>query len=177
MELVSVELTIMSINSILKKKFLITGIRHEIRELKLELQGMKSFRRVANKCNINDHNELFNFWASQVQDMAYKIEDAIDEFAYHVEHIRGRDGHLKGFFHRFLHFPEEIYVRFFTAIKFYRIKAEIKEIALRNKRYDLGHIEEGMVLITPTKIASNTLDLVLVRYNSIEYMQLQTLTR
>ncbi|KAM7507339.1 hypothetical protein LguiA_017792 [Lonicera macranthoides] len=119
MELVSVEFTILSINSILKKKFLITGIRHEIRELKLELQGMKSFLRVANKCNINDHNELFDFWASQLQDMHIKL--------------------------RMLLTSSQIYVRFFTAIKFYRIKAEIKEIALRNKRYDLGHIEEAQM--------------------------------
>ncbi|KAM7507343.1 hypothetical protein LguiA_017796 [Lonicera macranthoides] len=142
MELAAVEFTIMTINSVLKKKFLVVGIRHEITELKVELESMRSFLRVANKCN-NDQNESFDFWVAQVRDAAYKAEDVIDEFVYHIEDIRGRDGGFKGFFHRFLHFPKEIYVRFFTAFKFYQIKEEIKEIATRSKRYDIGHIEEG----------------------------------
>lgn len=147
MEIFGVEVTLLSINSVLKKKLLIVGIRHEIRDLKVELESMRSFLRVANKCN-NDQNESYDFWVAQVQDAAYKVEDVIDEFIYHMENIRGGDGQsFKGFFHRFLRLPKEIYVKFYTAIKLKRIKAEIKEIANRSKRYDLGHIDEGSVYL------------------------------
>ena len=139
------EVTILSINNVLKKTILIVGIRDEIRELKLELESMRSFLRVANKCN-NDQNESYDFWVAQVQDAAYKVEDVIDEFVHHMENIRGGDRRrFKGFFHRFLRFPKEIHVKFYTATKLNRIKAEIKEIGKRSRRYDLGHIDEGSV--------------------------------
>lgn len=142
------EVTILSINSVLEKKLLIDGISHDIRELKVELESMRYFLRVANKYCNNDQNESFDFWVAQVQDAAYKVEDVIDEFMYHMEHIRGGDGQrFKGLFHRFLHFPKEIYVKFYTAIKLKQLKAEIKEIGKRSRRYDLGHIDEGSVYL------------------------------
>ncbi|KAM7507342.1 hypothetical protein LguiA_017795 [Lonicera macranthoides] len=172
MEIFGVEVTLLSINSVLKKKLLIVGIRHEIRDLKVELESMRSFLTVANKCN-NDQNESYDFWVAQVQDTAYKVEDVIDEFVYHMENIRGGNGQsFKGFFHRFLRLPQEIYVKFYTAIKLKRIKAEIKEIANRRKRYDLGHIDEGAALIIPIKTLSN-----ICSFNSTEYVQLCTFTQ
>ncbi|KAL0329877.1 UNVERIFIED_CONTAM: Disease resistance protein RPM1 [Sesamum radiatum] len=115
------------------------GVRHQVSKIKLELDSMRSFLRDAERCK--DGNEGLRCWVAQVRDAALNAEDVLDEFLYNLYRVE-RGGFI-GFLRRAVSFPREIWRRHQTVALLKEIKNEIKEIAERRSRYDLGcHIEE-----------------------------------
>uniref|UniRef100_A0A5B6Z2J5 Putative disease resistance protein RPM1-like n=1 Tax=Davidia involucrata TaxID=16924 RepID=A0A5B6Z2J5_DAVIN len=130
---------VQTIGSLLQDEAALLGaVRGEISDLKLELESTRSFLRDAHKYQ----NEGVRVWMAQVRDAAYKAEDIIDEFMYYIDHLKRRGGGFMGFLRRVVHLPEELLVKHRTAIKLQEIKAEIKAIAERSKRYDFGNVED-----------------------------------
>ena len=82
---------------------LISGIRDDLEEIKQELVSMKSFLEDAEAQKSRTTTELDKTWVASVRDLAYKVEDAMDEFMYHMNQQRGG-----GSFAKFLH--ENIYL-------------------------------------------------------------------
>ncbi|GFZ08632.1 NB-ARC domain-containing disease resistance protein [Actinidia rufa] len=137
----AVEFLVGRIGSLLAEKAILLGsVRGEIRELMRELESIRSFLRVADKCK--DRNEEVRDWVAQVRDIAYKAEDIIDEFTYEMDGLRRGGARFKGFLRRVVHLPRELLVKHQTAIKLQEITVEIKAIPERIKRYDLGRLEE-----------------------------------
>ena len=137
----AVEFLVGRIGSLLAENATLLGsVRGEIRELMRELESIRSFLRVADKCK--DQNEGVRDWVAQVRVIAYKAEDVIDEFTYEMDGLRRRGGGFKGFLQRVVHLPGELLVKYQTAIKLQEITVEIKAIPERIKRYDLGRLEE-----------------------------------
>ncbi|KAA8525121.1 hypothetical protein F0562_007014 [Nyssa sinensis] len=130
---------VQTIGSLLENEAALLGaVRSEISELKLELESTRSFLRDADKFQ----NDGVRVWMTQVRDAAFKAEDIIDEFMYQIDCLTRVGGGFKGFLRRVIYLPKELSLKHRTSIKLQRIKAEIKAIAERSKRYSFGNIEE-----------------------------------
>ena len=116
---------------------LLWGVRDAVDDIKDELISMQSFLVDAYKKGEGSERE--KTWVANVRDMAYDVEDVIDEFMYHMHSLR-----IGGRFPRILHhtifFPKNLWVRYQTATKIQKINNKIKGIPERNQRYGSDHI-------------------------------------
>ncbi|OMO76916.1 NB-ARC domain-containing protein [Corchorus olitorius] len=106
----------------------LSGLSDEIKEMKLLLMSMRSLLLDADKTGEISQRE--KAWVSSVRDLAYQVEDAIDEFMYHVN----RRQQMK-FFHRSLHFPKDLLVRHKVAAKLQDINRRMKSITDRAHQF------------------------------------------
>ena len=86
-----VELLIENIISILSNEAsLLWGARDAIEDIKDELISMRSFLVDADRKGVGSDGE--KTWVANVRDMAYDVEDIIDNFMYHMncQQIGGR---------------------------------------------------------------------------------------
>ena len=61
---------------------LLWGVRNAIGDIKDELISMQSFLVDADKKGTRNEGEIT--WVANVRDMAYEVEDVIDQFMYHI---------------------------------------------------------------------------------------------
>ncbi|KAM3196479.1 hypothetical protein ACQJBY_072252 [Aegilops geniculata] len=102
---------------------LLMGVRKDIWFMKDELETMHAFLVTAEATKEN--NRLLQAWAKQVRDLAYGIEDCLDEFMVHVgSHSRSR---------RLLKLKD----RHRIANQIRDLKARVEEVSNRNTRYNL----------------------------------------
>ena len=84
MSLSTVDLLLGKIVSILENEAsLLSGVRDEINEIKLELKSMRSFLEDSDR-TARQHSQAKNDWVANVRDIACEIEDVLDEFMYHM---------------------------------------------------------------------------------------------
>ncbi|XBI76754.1 hypothetical protein VPH35_069951 [Triticum aestivum] len=102
---------------------LLIGVRKDIWFIKDELKTMQAFLAAAEKTK--NKNMLLKVWAKQVRDLAYGIEDCLDEFMVHVGNqsqsrrlIKLKDRHR-------------------IASQIRDLKARVEEVSNRNTRYNL----------------------------------------
>ncbi|OMP06364.1 Disease resistance protein [Corchorus olitorius] len=115
---------------------LFSGLRDEVKEIKLELISMRSFLEDVDKTRV--HSKTESAWISSVRDMVFEVEDIIDEFTYHV--IKQRQ---LGFFPKVIRYPGNLLLRRKVAVKLRDINQRIKGIAERNQRYGGANRLEG----------------------------------
>ncbi|KAF7046286.1 hypothetical protein CFC21_055319 [Triticum aestivum] len=102
---------------------LLMGVRKDIWFIKDELKTMQAFLVAAEKTKNKDL--LLKVWAEQVRDLAYGIEDCLDEFMVHVgSQSRSR---------RLLKLKD----RHRIASQIRDLKARVEEVSNRNTRYNL----------------------------------------
>ncbi|XBI34413.1 hypothetical protein VPH35_120224 [Triticum aestivum] len=102
---------------------LLIGVRKDIWFIKDELKTMQAFLMAAEKTK--NKNILLKVWAEQVRDLAYGIEDCLDEFMVHVgSQSRSR---------RLLKLKD----RYRIASQIRDLKARVEEVSNRNARYNL----------------------------------------
>ncbi|XP_044961310.1 putative disease resistance RPP13-like protein 3 [Hordeum vulgare subsp. vulgare] len=102
---------------------LLIGVRKDIWFIKDELKTMQAFLVAAEKTK--NKNMLLKVWAEQVRDLAYGIEDCLDEFMVHVgSQSRSR---------RLLKLKD----RYRIASQIRDLKARVEEVSNRNARYNL----------------------------------------
>ncbi|KAF0904432.1 hypothetical protein E2562_034507 [Oryza meyeriana var. granulata] len=102
---------------------MLIGVQNEIWFIKDELRTMKAFLRAAEVRKERD--ELVKVWAEQVRDLAYDIEDCLQEFAVHV----GRQS-LSRQLMKLRH-------RHKIAVQIRSLKLRVEEVSKRNMRYNL----------------------------------------
>uniref|UniRef100_A0A2N9GZF1 Disease resistance protein RPM1-like n=1 Tax=Fagus sylvatica TaxID=28930 RepID=A0A2N9GZF1_FAGSY len=117
---------------------LLWGVRDAIDDIKDELKSMRSFLVDADKKGAGSEGE--KTWVANVRDMAYDVEDVIDQFMYHVnsQQIGGR---FFRFLHHTIYIPQTFWVRHQIATKLQKINKKIKSIPEVNQRYGVGRIE------------------------------------
>ncbi|XP_027181686.1 disease resistance protein RPM1-like [Coffea eugenioides] len=110
---------------------LLGGLRPDVQFIKDELGDMNAFLRQAEAKEDNDSQ--LQQWVKQVREVAYDIEDVLDDFAF-----RFARGHADGFFGR----VEKIYsstknlkARHRISLEIKDIKARVVEISARHQRY------------------------------------------
>lgn len=83
MALLPVDYAITKIISILENEVsLVAGISYELHEIKHELAIMRSFLEDADTKGAYTEGE--KVWVANVREVAYDVEDIIDEFMYHI---------------------------------------------------------------------------------------------
>ncbi|KAM5587333.1 disease resistance protein RPM1-like [Rosa sericea] len=115
----------------------IAGVRDEVDKIKLELLSMKAFLEDAEANKAKTEGE--KLWVASIRDLAYGVEDIIDEFMYHMyEKQSGR--RLSRRLHMAICIPKTLWFRRKTAQRLRKITGKIKDISERNQRYDVGHV-------------------------------------
>ncbi|OVA15040.1 Disease resistance protein [Macleaya cordata] len=123
---------------------LLGGLRQEFKEIKRELEGMRSFLKDADRIIRRENNNLdgVKTWVQEVRDSAYDVEDVIDEFMYHLGCQRRSIGFM-GIFHKTIHFPKDLLMRHKIATKLQVIKTQVHAISQRSQRYGFDHMKNG----------------------------------
>ncbi|KAL6201584.1 hypothetical protein ACLB2K_025297 [Fragaria x ananassa] len=113
----------------------ISGVRDEVDKIKLELLSMKAFLEDAEAKKVQTEGE--KLWVASIRDLAYDVEDIIDEFMYHM-YEKQIGGRLSRGLHKTIHAPSNILFRRKIAKKLQKITETIKAIPERNQRYGFG---------------------------------------
>ncbi|KAL6198552.1 hypothetical protein ACLB2K_028341 [Fragaria x ananassa] len=110
----------------------IAGVRDEVDKIKQELLSMKAFLEDAEAKKVQTEGE--KLWVASIRDLAYDVEDIIDEFMYHM-YEKQSGGRLFRGLHKIIHAPNDILFRRSIAKKLQKITETIKAIPERNLRY------------------------------------------
>ena len=77
---------------------------------------------------------------ANVRGLAYKDEDVIDRFMYHII-SQQTGGRSTRFLHQNIYFTKNLWVRHQATTKLQKINKAIKTVAEMNQRYGVNHIE------------------------------------
>ncbi|KAL4353198.1 hypothetical protein GQ457_06G000900 [Hibiscus cannabinus] len=123
---------------------LLAEIGAEIDEIKLELKAITAFLEDADRrLGVVLISETDKQWLTSVRDIAYEVEDVVDEFMYHFNKQQQWRGKRSRFFLKLIQFPRNLLVRHRVAVKLQYINKRIKSIAERSHRYRVSWSESG----------------------------------
>ena len=149
------DLLLGKIVSILENEaWLLSGLRDEIDKIKEELHFMKCLLEDADTNGV--HTKIENAWISRVRDMAYEVEDIIDEFLYQAnKQQQSGSSSYSGLFLKAIHYPRILLLRRKVAVKLRNINERIKSIPEMKQRYqlegqDMGRQKECLILMILT---------------------------
>ncbi|PRQ29867.1 putative P-loop containing nucleoside triphosphate hydrolase, leucine-rich repeat domain, L [Rosa chinensis] len=113
----------------------IAGIRDEVDKIKEEFLSMKAFLVDAEANKAKTEGE--KLWVARIRNLAYDVEDIIDEFMYHM-YEKQSGGRLSRGLHKTIRAPCNLWFRHKIAKKLQKITEMIKAIPERNQRYSVG---------------------------------------
>ncbi|CAO2186951.1 unnamed protein product [Urochloa humidicola] len=113
------------------------GVRKKIRFLRNELSAMSATLQIL--ADAEQLNPEVRLWRDKLRELAYDLEDCIDDFMARVDH--GHDG-CKGFkeYYRKL---KRIMARREIATQIEELKASVMEASERHKRYDFAQLKHN----------------------------------
>ncbi|XP_073014311.1 disease resistance protein RPM1-like [Typha latifolia] len=106
---------------------LLRGANHEVNDIKNELESIRSFLSSS-----SNQTQSLSTWFNQVRDLAFEIEDALDELCYRNSHPHHN--------HPLLAFPHRLISKHRIAKSLQGIKSKIQGISSRAQRYRFDHI-------------------------------------
>lgn len=113
---------------------LLSGVHGEIEKMNKELLIMKSFLEDTHKHSGNGSTttttQLFQTFVANMRDLAYQVEDIIDEFTYHIHGYRSCTKLWRVF-----HFPRYMWARHSIAQKLEMVNVMIQSISDSMRRY------------------------------------------
>ncbi|KAB2635108.1 disease resistance protein RPM1-like [Pyrus ussuriensis x Pyrus communis] len=115
----------------------IVGVRNQVDEIKQELISMKSFLRDAD--GKKAHTEGEEAWVASVRDLAYDVEDMIDEFMGRFARWLSKTLHISKYHWYRSRYANRLHKTILLAKK--QITKTIKDIPERNQRYGIDRIE------------------------------------
>ncbi|KAL6198554.1 hypothetical protein ACLB2K_028343 [Fragaria x ananassa] len=115
----------------------ITGARDEVEEIKQEFLSMQAFLADAETNTAKTKGE--KLWVASIRDLAYDVEDIIDEFMYHM-YEKQSGGRLSRGLQKTISAPQKLWFRRKIANKCQKLNEMIKAIPVRNQRYGVGHL-------------------------------------
>ncbi|KAF3440147.1 hypothetical protein FNV43_RR18425 [Rhamnella rubrinervis] len=113
---------------------LIGGVRDDLEEVRRELVSMKSFLKDAEDQKSHTTTAVDETWVADVRDLAYEVEDAIDEFMYHMNQQQGGVSFAR-FLHQTIYLPKNLWEKHRIATKLQKIIKIVKAIPERRQRY------------------------------------------
>ncbi|KAF8393982.1 hypothetical protein HHK36_020184 [Tetracentron sinense] len=126
---------------------LFRGVWREVEYIKDELQSIQGFLR---DVDAREESEEVKAWVTQVRDMAYDIEDTIDEFTlclaqqhHQHQHQHQHQHRFLGFLYKTVHFFQNYKARIHITSQIQDIKARISDVRERRQGYGLNLLEQG----------------------------------
>ncbi|XP_024192275.1 disease resistance protein RPM1 isoform X2 [Rosa chinensis] len=113
----------------------IASVRDEVDSIKEELRSMKAFLVDAEASTAKTEGEKLR--VESIRDLAYDVEDIIDEFMYHM-YEKQSGSRFSRRLHKTICFPKCLWFRRKTAKRLQKITKKIKDIPGRNQRYGVG---------------------------------------
>ncbi|KAE7996012.1 hypothetical protein FH972_000761 [Carpinus fangiana] len=121
-----------------ESKFL-RGVHRDVVDIRDELESIQCFLKDADKGDLQDGVKT---WVKQVREIAYHIEDVIDEYVLHMAQHRHQQS-LIGFLHKIGHIFKKLKPRHDISTKIQDIKISVCEIKERSERYGFRFVEQG----------------------------------
>ncbi|KAF8370257.1 hypothetical protein HHK36_031704 [Tetracentron sinense] len=106
---------------------LLRGVRREIEYIRSELQSIQGFLRDA---DAREESEEVDAWVNQVRDIAYDIEDTLDEFMLRLTQLHQRHGFL-GFLYKTAQFIRNCRAHIHITSQIHDIKVKIHDPFVR----------------------------------------------
>jgi disease resistance protein RPM1 len=118
---------------------LLRGVHRDVMDIRDELESIQCFLKDADKGDLQDGVKT---WVKQVREVAYHIEDVIDEYVLHMaQHCHQQS--LIGFLHKIGHIFKKLKPRHDISTKIQDIKISFHEIKERSERYGFHFVEQG----------------------------------
>lgn len=111
---------------------LLGSVQVELQYLKDELESMTAF--LQDLAERNEHRKQVKIWMKQVRELAYDVEDCIDEFKHHLGDSRGGGGSGLVFIHKITHILRTTRVRHRLARQIQELKMRATNVTSRNSR-------------------------------------------
>jgi disease resistance protein RPM1 len=118
---------------------LLRGVHRDVMDIRDELESIRCFLKDADKGDLQDGVKT---WVKQVREVAYHIEDVIDEYVLHMAQHRHQQS-LIGFLHKIGHIFKKLKPRHDISTKIQDIKISLREIKERSERYGFRFVEQG----------------------------------
>uniref|UniRef100_A0A0E0QAU1 Uncharacterized protein n=1 Tax=Oryza rufipogon TaxID=4529 RepID=A0A0E0QAU1_ORYRU len=127
---------------VLQEAQLLGGIRGELQHLKDELESMTAF--LQDLSGRDECGKQVKIWKKHVREIAYDIEDCIDEFKHQLgdSSSAGGSGPVV-FFRKATHILQTTRVRHQIAKQIQELKRRTMNISARNSRYSAKHLISG----------------------------------
>uniref|UniRef100_A0ACD5V220 Uncharacterized protein n=2 Tax=Avena sativa TaxID=4498 RepID=A0ACD5V220_AVESA len=119
---------------------LLGGVRGELQYMKDELESMTAFLQDLSEGK--NRRKQVKIWMKQVREVAYDVEDCIDDFTHHLGRSTNGSG-LAKLFHRCVHFLQTARVRRQIGKQIQELKSRATSISDRNSRYGGNHLISG----------------------------------
>ncbi|XP_062162216.1 putative disease resistance protein At1g50180 [Alnus glutinosa] len=124
---------------IIHESKLLRGVHREVVNIRDELESIQCFLKDADQ---RDLQVGVKMWVKQVREVAYHIEDVIDEYVLEGAQCRHQQGFI-AFVHKIGRLLKKRKQGHEIATKIEDIKISVREIKERSKRYSFSSLEQG----------------------------------
>ncbi|KAK9291926.1 hypothetical protein L1049_019878 [Liquidambar formosana] len=126
-----------------KEVKLLKGVRKDVEDIKNELDSIRSFLKDADaRAENGDTNESLKTWVKQVREIAYHIEDVVDEYMLRVASRRHRQGFI-GFLYKVARLLKKLKISHEIASEIQDIKISVRDVKDRSLRYNFDSSSGG----------------------------------
>jgi len=119
---------------------LLRGVHQEVVDIRDELESIQCFLKDTDKGG--ELQDGVKIWVKQVREVAYHIEDVIDEYVLHVAHRLHQQSFI-AFLHKIGRLLKKIKPHHDIATKIQDIKISVREIKERSERYGFSSSDQG----------------------------------
>ncbi|KAH7514836.1 hypothetical protein FEM48_Zijuj11G0132700 [Ziziphus jujuba var. spinosa] len=113
---------------------LLWGVHGQVQYIFDELERIKAFLRVAD--SKEESNDYLRVWVKQVRDVAYDMEDVLDEFMLRLLYYHGHG--FSSSLHKLYHFIKSLKARHRIASDMQGIKSRVESISNSHTRFNMA---------------------------------------
>ncbi|GMN22752.1 hypothetical protein TIFTF001_045700, partial [Ficus carica] len=129
---------------------LLRGVHGEVSDIKRELESIRAFLKDADKKaeSEGDVNDGVKAWVKELTEVAFKIEDVVDVYIYHMSVQRPNRHRFIAFLNKIACFVAKLKPQHQIAIEIREIKANVRSITERSERYGFRSLQQTSISTT-----------------------------